>query len=264
MIAALAGLSTEVLEALALALERGTLPLPSTGAAVEHLVPRGAAATVAEALSALGSGGPTERVAAVLRLLVADRVRAAAAVPRVELVWSGPEALESLNRDTGVVVRELLERARRSVLIATYALDEGTKARAIFGSLAARLDRGDSLDVRLFVHVPPDPHPARPAAEVLASFLDRFRTRVWPGTRLPALFYDPRTLDGSGSTRASLHAKCVVIDESTAFVTSANFTEAAQRRNVEVGLVVEGPDVARALVAQFASLVGEGVLRELC
>jgi phosphatidylserine/phosphatidylglycerophosphate/cardiolipin synthase-like enzyme len=34
---------------------------------------------------------------------------------------------------------------------------------------------------------------------------------------------------------ASLHAKCVIVDRSRALVTSAHFTDAAQRKNIEVG-----------------------------
>lgn len=263
MIQALATLSTEVLEALEGALRGGALRLPCTAADVQHLTPDGDAGDVASALSALGGATDSHRAANVLALLVADRARAAAQVPSVDLVWSGPEAPASLNRDTGVVIRELLERAQRRVLIATFVLDEGEKARAILAPLAARLDRGDPLDVRIFANIQPDREHHRPASDLVAAFGERFRTRIWPGTRVPRLFYDPRSLDTSGSTRASLHAKCVVIDESIALVTSANFTQAAQWRNIEVGLVVEGTSLAQSLSAQFGNLVQNGSLREV-
>ena len=35
-----------------------------------------------------------------------------------------------------------------------------------------------------------------------------------------------------------MHAKCVVADSRHVFVSSANFTEAAQERNVEIGLLL--------------------------
>lgn len=257
MIEVLATLSTEVLNALAGSLRVGTLRLPCTAAAVQPLTPDGDAAAVARALDAVAGPDGTSRAADVLALLVADRARTAGQVPRVDLVWSGPEAPGSLNRDTGVVIRELLERAQHRVLIATYVLDDGEKARAIFAPLAARLDRGDPLDIQVFVNIAPDRGHPRPITEVVAAFADRFRTRIWPGTRLPRVYYDPRSLDTSGPTRASLHAKCVVIDESTALVTSANFTQAAQWRNVEAGVVVEDANLTRALRAQFENLVSE-------
>jgi len=45
------------------------------------------------------------------------------------------------------------------------------------------------------------------------------------------------------------------VDDEVAFVTSANFTEAAQERNIEVGVLVEDADFTRALRQQFDSLV---------
>jgi phosphatidylserine/phosphatidylglycerophosphate/cardiolipin synthase-like enzyme len=81
---------------------------------------------------------------------------------------------------------------------------------------------------------------------------------VWPGTALPTVYYDQRALVTAGPTRASMHAKCVVVDDSVAFVTSANFTEAAQARNVEAGALLRGAGFARALSAQFTALVRHG------
>ena len=49
--------------------------------------------------------------------------------------------------------------------------------------------------------------------------------------------------------------KCVVVDDERTFVTSANFTEAAQDRNIEVGVLVEGTAFASSVTEQFVSLV---------
>jgi phosphatidylserine/phosphatidylglycerophosphate/cardiolipin synthase-like enzyme len=53
----------------------------------------------------------------------------------------------------------------------------------------------------------------------------------------------------------------VVVDGSAAFVTSANFTEAAQDRNIEAGVLVRIPSFAGALVGQFDNLVNSGHIR---
>ena len=60
-----------------------------------------------------------------------------------------------------------------------------------------------------------------------------------------------------------MHAKCVVVDETAAFLTSANFTEAAQERNIEVGLLSHDARVATALVREFDAMVESGKLRPL-
>jgi phosphatidylserine/phosphatidylglycerophosphate/cardiolipin synthase-like enzyme len=52
---------------------------------------------------------------------------------------------------------------------------------------------------------------------------------------------------------ASLHAKCVVVDGRLVFVTSANFTDRGQTRNVEVGVVLDEPRLAAVLEAQFVA-----------
>ena len=61
--------------------------------------------------------------------------------------------------------------------------------------------------------------------------------------------------------RASLHAKCVIIDERFSLVTSANLTEAAQQRNIEAGLLVDDPILARSLSSQFEALVDRHLLQ---
>jgi phosphatidylserine/phosphatidylglycerophosphate/cardiolipin synthase-like enzyme len=60
-----------------------------------------------------------------------------------------------------------------------------------------------------------------------------------------------------------LHAKCVVVDERWAFVTSANFTEAAQERNIEAGVLLDHPKLAEALVARFQALREGGWLQRM-
>jgi phosphatidylserine/phosphatidylglycerophosphate/cardiolipin synthase-like enzyme len=66
-----------------------------------------------------------------------------------------------------------------------------------------------------------------------------------------------------GKKRASLHAKCIVIDEDRAFITSANFTEAAHERNIEAGTVITDTIFARGLKSQFDTLVDHGALRRV-
>src|SRR4030081_2346559 len=85
-------------------------------------------------------------------------------------------------------------------------------------------------------------------SELIAAFAYRFRTEHWPTDRiLPEIYFDPRSLALDAKRKAVLHAKCVVIDEQTAFVSSANFTEAAQERNIEVGLLVRSEIVAERI-----------------
>ena len=66
------------------------------------------------------------------------------------------------------------------------------------------------------------------------------------------MFYDPRALELEGPT-GILHTKAVVVGDEVIFVTSANLTEAALERNIEMGLLVH--DSAVAVTAYCLSII---------
>ncbi len=178
----------------------------------------------------------------------------------VELVWTGPEAQGVTNRDTGVVVRDLFGSAETDVLVAGFAVYQG---RAVFRRLAERMHERPNLVVKLFLDVHRNPADEAPDSEVLRRFVRRFRAQEWPGEQLPALYYDPRSLSRETAARSSLHAKCVVVDRRVALVTSANFTEAAQTRNLEVGALIHCDRFATHLATHFERLADVGLLKRL-
>ena len=73
----------------------------------------------------------------------------------------------------------------------------------------------------------------------------------------PANYYDARA-DGD-EEQVAMHAKCVVVDDSATFITSANFTSAAQTNNVEVGVLVGDTEFAQRVGAQWRSLAARGL-----
>jgi phosphatidylserine/phosphatidylglycerophosphate/cardiolipin synthase-like enzyme len=258
---ALAGLGVDALRSLADALEGGRLAPPYSALALQRYLPAAVAAGVSAELGASSERGlAPAQLAYTLRLVAAERERTLRSGDQIELVWSGPEVAGAASRDTAVVVRELFQSARRSVLVSGYAIYQGKR---IFQSLAANLDAHPDLCVRMFLNVHRGPRDDRPDAELAREFAERFRSDEWPGQRLPEVFYDPRALSSEPGPRACLHAKCVIVDDAIAFVTSANFTEAAQERNIEAGVRLESPVFARALRAQFETLIDRGALRRL-
>ena len=58
----------------------------------------------------------------------------------------------------------------------------------------------------------------------------------------------------------SLHAKCVVVDEARALVTSANFTFSGQQRNIEMRVLIEDASLATRLVQQWRALIDSGLV----
>jgi phosphatidylserine/phosphatidylglycerophosphate/cardiolipin synthase-like enzyme len=116
------------------------------------------------------------------------------------------------------------------------------------------MDECPDLAVRLFLHIGRDWRDTRHESEVVREFGDVFR-KEWPGARHPEIFYDPRTFAPEAANRATWHAKCVLVDDNVAFVTSANFTEWAHLRNVEAGVLVRDRRFASQLRAQFEGLI---------
>jgi phosphatidylserine/phosphatidylglycerophosphate/cardiolipin synthase-like enzyme len=254
-------LPVEALEGLADALESRRLAAPYRLRAVERAVPPPDAPRVLAALEACRAEGHPERsIAWALRILARERAARRHARDDLELVWTGPDLPLSSDRDTLLVVRELFESATNSVMVAGYKFYQ---VPAVFGPLAERMRGAPGLSVRMFVHV--DPVREGDEAEAVKRFAIDFRQR-WPsGAPLPAVFYYPPTTqaDARGRPSASLHAKCVVVDGEHILVTSANFSEAAQLRNIEVGIRLRDRTRAGLLRKHFEDLVSADVLRPI-
>ena len=65
------------------------------------------------------------------------------------------------------------------------------------------------------------------------------------------------TLGGPGGV---LHVKAIVADNEAVFVTSANLTEAALDRNIEVGILFRDRTLALSLSNHFQGFIDKGLL----
>ena len=131
-----------------------------------------------------------------------------------------------------------------------------------FKPLAERMREVPDLRVQLFLHVGRDIRDTRHESEILREFATDLGGK-WPGSRRPLLYYHPCSLSMNAQERATWHAKVVVVDNERAFVTSANFTEWAQPRNVEAGVLVRNAEFARQLRQQFEGLVQSRAVLEV-
>jgi phosphatidylserine/phosphatidylglycerophosphate/cardiolipin synthase-like enzyme len=254
--AALATLGEADLRALAAAIRSRRLAPPFGMSAVQRITGPSIAASVAEAIQTLSLEGCNHGALAACIEMMADAVAARSPVEdHVQLVMTGPEG-GAYHRDTAVVVEDLFRRAERSVLVAGYAVYQG---KHVFAELGRRMEEVPDLHVRVFLNVARKPDDAGSTAEVVSGFVQRFRTYNWPaGSRLPELYYDVRSLTCAEGPVA-LHAKCIVVDRRELFVSSANFSEAAQQRNIEVGVLVRSSTLAYQATEFFDAMVGEGV-----
>jgi phosphatidylserine/phosphatidylglycerophosphate/cardiolipin synthase-like enzyme len=253
-------LSPTALRELAAAIGAGTVGVPFSTLALGRLglgTPPEAVSDELNGLLRIGASPPV--LARMLDALAAERAEAQYTADRTELVWTGPESQGSRTRDTSVVVRQLFASAERTVLVSSYAVYDG---RAVFEPLIERMAQVPTLQVRLFLNV------ARPSDgtaedQALRNAASEFLRYHWSGDRMPEVYYDPRSLAPGTADKAVLHAKVIVVDDAQAFVTSANFTEAAHQRNIEAGVLVQSQGLAISLRRQFDGLVGSGVLKTL-
>jgi len=254
-------MSVPDLIAVASALRSGRLDIPFTEVALRRYCGGNLACELAAEISRLADEGMQSRhIGLLVNAVATSRTRILADAEPVELVWTGPESAGFNNRDTGVVVRDLFGSAKEEVLVVGFAVHQG---REVFRRLAERMVEIPTLRVRLFLDVRRPHGDSTMASELLWKFVTRFQANEWPGDRIPELFYDPRSLSESQEKRSSLHAKCIVVDRRIALVTSANFTEAAQTRNIEVGALVRSIPFAQELAGHFAALASANVLVSL-
>ena len=162
-----------------------------------------------------------------------------------------------------MVVQELFSSACHSVLISSFAIDQGAKGHELFRPLVDRMNANPQLSVRMFLNVKRQYNDKTPTSILLRQFAENFRKHIWTGQRLPDVFHDPRALELSTNTNACLHAKCVVVDEERVLITSANFTEAAHQRNIEAGVLISNQVAARAIRSQFEMLVAQNILKSV-
>jgi phosphatidylserine/phosphatidylglycerophosphate/cardiolipin synthase-like enzyme len=183
----------------------------------------------------------------------------AASVRKPDLVWSGPEVPDLHARDTRRVYEELMSSAERSLWASTYAFWDGPEA---FRVLARRMDEVAELRVTLLLNIQRKWGDTSTPDDLVRRFAERFWTKDWPGSARPRVYFDPHALDPSGPGGV-LHAKAVVCDDEAVFVTSANLTEAALDRNIEVGLLVRDRALAASVSSHFRRLIDQELLQLL-
>ena len=253
-------LPTKSIEALAVSLRSGPLAAAISLMPLEQMAP-GRGSTLLACLEGLQTAGLSpNQISLVLAAIVGTRKHAFDASVVLNLVMSGPDVPGIPTQDTGAVMHTLIERAKREILLVGYAVHQGKR---IFARLAERLDSNPDLRVRMCLNIERKATDTSLSAEITKRYLHQFRERHWPGRTLPDLYFDPRALAATAEDRASLHAKCVVVDREVALITSANFTDAAMRRNIEVGTLIEHSPTVERLTTYFDGLIANAQLERL-
>lgn len=244
-------LTPAVLHSLATSLKDGPLSLGITRHALNQIVGGHAAEVFACFDKLLQQGMSPAHIGFLTEAVATARDSAAAPEHLIDLVISGPEVAGVPTADTGATVQTLIESAETEILLVGYAVHNGKR---LFKRLAQRMEEVSSLRVTFHLDIPRKLTDTSLASEIVRRFARDFAMKHWPGRSLPELYYDPRALAEDTQQRASLHAKCVIVDRRVALVTSANFTDAAQRKNIETGVLIRYEPFVLRLHGYFEGL----------
>jgi cardiolipin synthase A/B len=160
----------------------------------------------------------------------------------VSVVWTGPESGVSSSRLTAAAVIELINSARSSILLVSYATQTEPQISSALSAAAAR-----DVAVTLLAERHAD-NPSYSSAASPFPGLDALRL-YWPSSSRPP--------------GAALHAKIIVVDDQVALVGSANLTSRAGESNLECGILIRGGPQPRAIRDHITGLYAAGFLCQL-
>ena len=244
---AVASLSEGALDALEHAFRAGL-----ADGAVVNAVSTDAYRERARALIAARDAAAAASPAVGLALAAARERERAARAQQVSVVWTGPEAAGLPVRRTEQALLELIAAARKRLIVVSFAV---YKVPEVAAALVACAGRGCEVAVVVESEVESGGKVTFEMSQALGSEVAKHATLyTWPSELRPET--------GNGK-RASLHAKCAVADEKRLLVSSANLTEYAFTKNIELGLLVEGGDTPRRVQQYFDALIAGRVLRPI-
>jgi hypothetical protein len=222
---------------LARALARGDFPEPITRAGL-MLAKLGDLELNVEALI----GRPKAMALAILSVLLRERAQRPQLHAR--LTWSGPTSNASAPRTPYESLQELIARAESSLFCSGLVL--ARDARLLSALHAAQ--RGNGLAVTVVLA---EPAALSGKAHVLAAATELFLARLpWPRLLVP----DPARL------RPNL-PHCSIVDERQVLLLSgAAPAIEPDERDVCAGVLLDSPNLARELRAQFDALLADGTL----
>ena len=170
---------------------------------------------------------------------------------RTELVWTGPKTGFVPVRSTPQVLRDLIDSAESRLFIVSfvaYDVIDITKA------LQNAVERKVAVSILL----------ERSTEHGGKVTVDSVQTMK---AALPSVaFYSWESGSDSAANpinTGAVHAKCAVADGKIAFITSANISNAAMDRNMELGILVRGGDLPEDLHKHLDSLVNMGIIEKI-
>lgn len=171
--------------------------------------------------------------------------------PLTEIIWTGPVNNRFPVRRIDQVLYDLIAKAKHRIVLVTFAAH---RVRRLCDNLTAAVDRGVKLT--LIVECKHDSK-----GQLSFDAIEAFRHV--PATRT-SLYYWPlakRERNQAGRP-GKLHMKCAIIDD-VAVIGSANLTDDAFNRNMELGMLVRDRPTVTTLLQHFDELIHGGTLAQV-
>ena len=166
---------------------------------------------------------------------------------RASLVWTGPTTEAVGLRSTRSVLNALVANATESLILVSFATHNVGDLTTDLANAAGR-----GVDVAIILETPDEPggplnieptHPFAPIKDTATFYR-------WPDETRRAHF----------AATARLHAKCVIADQSSALITSANLTSAGINDNIELGVLIEAGPLPEQLAHHIQLLIEQKTL----
>lgn len=165
-----------------------------------------------------------------------------------EIIWTGPANGRFPVRRIDQVLHDLISSAKHRILLVTFAAH---RVRHLCDHLTQAVKRG--VELTLIVESEEESE-GQLTRDAMAAFqnvpLTRARLYYWPLAQ--------RERNAAGRP-GKLHVKCAIVDD-VAIIGSANMTDDAFNRNMELGMLVREEAMVLAIAEHFEELVGRGIL----
>jgi cardiolipin synthase len=166
----------------------------------------------------------------------------------MEMVWSGPSSVSLTARRIDQIIYDLLAQARHRAFRISFS---AYRVPRLCEALAGAHRRGVKVTLLLETADDSEGQLRNDALDAFAGLpLREFEILHWPKAQ--------RELNVAGKP-GKLHAKCAVIDDAVV-ISSANLTDDAFNRNMEMGVVAHDVPLAMSVRTHFEELKTAGVL----
>lgn len=168
-----------------------------------------------------------------------------------QIIWTGPANNRFPVRRIDQVLYDLISSAQKRILLVTFA---AYRVEHLCIQLTNAIQRG--VAVTLIVESGAESE-GQLTHDAIAAFRD-------VPLNSASLFYWPlekRERNAAGRP-GKLHVKCAIVD-SVALISSANLTDDAFNRNMELGMLVREASTVHSISEHFNELIRSGVLREV-